>query len=72
MDHAQASLISTIAVSLACAVVLGFIAMKLRLPAIIGSIALNAVAFRVTDYLKRSIKPSAADVVLSQPFSVSA
>src|SRR5712671_6343636 len=43
MHHAEASLISTIAVSLAYAVVFGFIAIKLRLPAIIGYLAAGIV-----------------------------
>lgn len=45
---------------------------NLILAGAIGSIALNALAFRIADRLQRSIKPSVADVVLSQPSSVSA
>ncbi len=45
---------------------------NLILAGAIGSIALNALAFRIADRLQRSIKPSAADVALSQPSSVSA
>ncbi len=43
MHPTEASLISTIAVSLSCAVVFGFIAVKLRLPAIIGYLAAGVV-----------------------------
>jgi CPA2 family monovalent cation:H+ antiporter-2 len=44
---------------------------NLILAGAIGSIALNALAFRIADRLQRSIKPSADVVVLSQPSSVS-